>query len=89
MRLLGFIISEIFGVPETHRANMLEWAKDIGTFFGAAGGSTIEMEELARKADKAAAKFCALITQLIEQRPLLCGSRFSSYGVNYLLDQIT
>ncbi|MEG4634807.1 cytochrome P450 [Microcoleus sp. AR_TQ3_B6] len=66
--LPGFIISEIFGVPETDRANLLEWARDIGTFFGAAGGSTIEMAELARKADKAAVNFCALIRQLIEQR---------------------
>jgi len=66
--LPGIIITEIFGVPETDRANMLGWATDITTFFGAAGGSTIEMEELARKADKAAAKFCALIRQLIEQR---------------------
>jgi cytochrome P450 PksS len=66
--LPGIIITEIFGVPETDRANMLEWARDIGTFFGAAGGSTIEMEELARKAEKAAAQFCALIRQLIEQR---------------------
>jgi cytochrome P450 PksS len=66
--LPGIIITEIFGVPETDRANMLGWARDIGTFFGAAGGSTIEMAELARKADKAAAKFCALIRQLIEQR---------------------
>jgi cytochrome P450 PksS len=66
--LPGIIITEIFGVPETDRANMLQWARDIGTFFGAAGGSTIEMEELARKADKAAVKFCALIRQLIEQR---------------------
>jgi len=66
--LPGIIITEIFGVPETDRANMLEWARDIGTFFGAAGGSTIEMAELARKADKAAAQFCALIRQLIEQR---------------------
>ena len=66
--LPGIIITEIFGVPETDRANLLEWARDIGTFFGAAGGSTIEMEQLARKADKAAAQFCALIRQLIEQR---------------------
>jgi cytochrome P450 PksS len=66
--LPGIIITEIFGVPETDRANMLGWATDITTFFGAAGGSTIEMEELARKADKAAAQFCALIRQLIEQR---------------------
>jgi cytochrome P450 PksS len=66
--LPGIIITEIFGVPETDRANMLQWARDIGTFFGAAGGSTIEIEELARKADKAAVKFCALIRQLIEQR---------------------
>jgi cytochrome P450 PksS len=62
------IITEIFGVPETERANMLGWATDITTFFGAAGSSTIEMEKLARKADKAAAQFCALIRQLVEQR---------------------
>jgi cytochrome P450 PksS len=66
--LPGIIITEIFGVPETDRANMLGWARDITTFFGAAGGSTIEMAELARKADKSAAEFCALIRQLIEQR---------------------
>jgi cytochrome P450 len=66
--LPGFIISEIFGVPETDRAHLLEWARDIVTFFGAAGGSTIEMEELARKADKAAAQFSALIRQLVAQR---------------------
>ena len=66
--LPGIIITEIFGVPETDRANMLEWARDIGTFFGPAGGSTIEMAELARKADKAAVQFSALITQLVEQR---------------------
>jgi pimeloyl-[acyl-carrier protein] synthase len=66
--LPGIIITEIFGVPETDRANLLGWARDITTFFGAAGGSTIEIEELARKADKAAAQFCALIRQLIEQR---------------------
>jgi len=66
--LPGFIITEIFGVPETDRANMLEWARDLTTFFGAAGGSTIEMEGLARKADKAAAQFSAVIRQLIEQR---------------------
>jgi cytochrome P450 PksS len=73
--LPGIIITEIFGVPETDRANLLEWARDIGTFFGAAGGSTIEMEELARKADKAAAQFCALIRQLIEQRRRQPGNR--------------
>src|SRR4028119_2227156 len=66
--LPGFILPEIMGVPETDRANMLEWARDIITFFGAAGDSTIEMEELARKADKGAAQFSALITQLVEQR---------------------
>jgi pimeloyl-[acyl-carrier protein] synthase len=66
--LPGIIITEIMGVPETDRANLLGWARDIGTFFGAAGGSTIEMEGLARKADKAAAQFSALIAQLVEQR---------------------
>jgi pimeloyl-[acyl-carrier protein] synthase len=66
--LPGFIIPEIMGVPETDRANLLQWSRDIGTFFGAADGSTIEIEELARKADKAAAQYSALIRQLIEQR---------------------
>src|SRR4028119_1341031 len=66
--LPGIIITEIFGVPETDRANMLEWARDIGRFFGAAGGSTIEMAELARKADKAAAQVCVLIRALGEKR---------------------
>jgi cytochrome P450 PksS len=66
--LPGFIIPEIFGVPETDRANLLEWARDIAQIFGASGGSTIEMEELVRKADKAAAQVSALIKQLVEQR---------------------
>jgi cytochrome P450 PksS len=66
--LPGFILPEIFGVPETDRANLLEWARDITTFFGPADGSTIEIEELARKADKAAAQFSAFIRQLVEQR---------------------
>jgi cytochrome P450 PksS len=66
--LPGFILPEIMGVPETDRANLLEWAMDIAKIFGAAGGSTIDIEELARKADKAAVQFSALIRQLVEQR---------------------
>jgi cytochrome P450 len=66
--LPGFIIPEIMGVPETDRANLLEWAMDITQIFGVAGGSTIEIEEVARKADKAAVQFCAVIRQLVEQR---------------------
>jgi pimeloyl-[acyl-carrier protein] synthase len=66
--LPGFIIPEIIGVPETDRANLLKWAMDITQIFGVAGGSTIEIEELARKADKAAVEFSALIRQLVEQR---------------------
>jgi cytochrome P450 PksS len=66
--LPGFILPEIMGVPETDRANLLEWARDITQIFGTSGGSTIEIEELARKADKAAAQVSALIRQLVEQR---------------------
>jgi len=66
--LPGFILPEIFGVPETDRANLLEWTMDTAKIFGAAGGSNIEIEELARKADKAAVQVSALITQLVEQR---------------------
>src|SRR4028118_506801 len=66
--LPGFILPEIFGVPETDRANLVEWARDITQIFGTSGGSTIEIEELARKAGKAAAQVSALITQLGEQR---------------------
>ncbi len=60
------ILTQIFGVPETDRAQFIKWAMDVTTFFGAPGGSNIE--ELARNADKAAAQFSALIRQLIEQR---------------------
>src|SRR4028118_975047 len=66
--LPGFILPEIMGVPETDRANLLEWASDITKIFGAAGGSTSEIEELARKADKAAVQVGALIRELVEQR---------------------
>ena len=66
--LPGFILPEIFGVPETDRVHLLEWAMDIVKIFGAAGGSNIEIEELARKADKAAVQVSALIRQLVEQR---------------------
>jgi len=66
--LPGVILPEIMGVPETDRGNLLEWTMDIVKIFGAAGGSTIDIEELARKADKAAVQFSALIRQLVEQR---------------------
>ncbi|MBD2527155.1 cytochrome P450 [Nostoc sp. FACHB-133] len=64
--LPGLIIAEIFGVPEAQRANLIEWAIDMGTFWGAPGSSNIE--EYARKADLAAAQFSELISQLIEER---------------------
>lgn len=64
--LPALIIAEIFGVPEDDRANLIEWASDIGTLWGAPGGQNIE--ELARKADHAAIQFTQLIQQLIEQR---------------------
>lgn len=60
------VLTQIFGVPETDRANFIEWAMDIGKFFGSPGGENIE--ELALHADKAAAQFSALIKQLIAER---------------------
>jgi cytochrome P450 PksS len=66
--LPGCILPEIIGVPETDRAKLQQWAMDIAQIFGAAGGSNIEIEELVRKADKAAVQFSALIRQLVEQR---------------------
>ena len=62
------IITQIFGVPETDSANLLEWARDFGTFFSAPDSSNIEIEECARQADLAATEFSALIGQLVEQR---------------------
>ncbi len=64
--LPALIIAEIFGVPEGDRANLIEWASDIGTLWGAPSGQNIE--ELACKADQAAIQFTQLIQQLIEQR---------------------
>jgi cytochrome P450 PksS len=63
--LPALIIAEIFGVPESDQANLIEWASDIGTFWGAPGGT---MEEFARKADRSAIQFTTLIGQLIEER---------------------
>ncbi len=60
------ILTQIFGVPETDRANFIKWAMDISTFFGVLGGSNIE--EFALHADLAATQFSALIRQLIEER---------------------
>lgn len=64
--LPGLIIAEIFGVPEVQRASLIEWAIDMGTFWGAPGSANIE--EYAHKADIAAARFSALMSQLIEER---------------------
>lgn len=64
--LPALIIAEIFGVPKQDHANLIEWASDIGTLWGAPGGQHIEA--LARKADYAAIQFTQLIQQLIEQR---------------------
>lgn len=64
--LPALIIAEIFGVPEDQRDNLIEWALDIGTFWGAPG--TGDIETLARKADAGAAQFTALIRSLIEDR---------------------
>lgn len=64
--LPALIIAEIFGVPEGDRANLIQWATDIGTFWGAPSGKNIE--ELARKADTATIQFTHLIEQLIKER---------------------
>ncbi|MGK7872104.1 MAG: cytochrome P450 [Xenococcaceae cyanobacterium] len=64
--LPALIIAEIFGVPEENRDDLIQWALDIGTFWGAPGGQDIET--LARKADVGAEQFTALMSQLIEAR---------------------
>jgi pimeloyl-[acyl-carrier protein] synthase len=64
--LPALIIAEIFGVPEGDRDNLIEWASDIGTFWGAPGGDN--MEELARKADRSSIQFTHLIQRLVEER---------------------
>jgi cytochrome P450 PksS len=64
--LPALIIADIFGVPECDRDNLIQWAMDIGTFWGAPGGQDIET--LARKADASAAQFEQLILALIEER---------------------
>lgn len=64
--LPALIIAEIFGVPESNQANLIQWAADIGTLWGAPSGHNIE--ELARKADASAIQFTTLIHNLIEER---------------------
>ncbi|MBD2691569.1 cytochrome P450 [Anabaena catenula] len=64
--LPSLIIAKIFDVPESYRANLIQWGRDIGTFRGAPSGNNIE--ELARKADTGADQFRALINQLVAER---------------------
>jgi cytochrome P450 len=40
--VLPRLIAEIFGVPETDRANLIKWAIDMTTFGSAPGSSNIE-----------------------------------------------
>ena len=64
--LPAMTIAEIFGVPERDRANLIQWAADIGTFWGSPSGKDIE--ELARRADTASTQFTQLIEQIVEER---------------------
>jgi cytochrome P450 PksS len=64
--LPALIIAEIFGVPKEHQKDLIRWAGDIGTFWGAPSSANIE--ELARFADEGALQFSALIRQLVEER---------------------
>jgi pimeloyl-[acyl-carrier protein] synthase len=64
--LPALIIAEIFGVPEDERENLIGWAIDMGTFWGAPGGPDIE--KYARAADRAAVQFASLIRRLVEER---------------------
>jgi cytochrome P450 PksS len=64
--LPSLIIAKIFGVPESNHANLIQWATDISSFWGAPSGNNIE--ELARKADNSAAQFTAFINQLVAER---------------------
>jgi pimeloyl-[acyl-carrier protein] synthase len=71
--LPSLIIAKIFGVPESdafgersYRANLIQWATDISSFWGGPSGNNIE--ELAQKADTSAAQFITLINQLVAER---------------------
>ncbi|MGM3305906.1 cytochrome P450 [Anabaena sp. WFMT] len=64
--LPSLIIAKIFGVPESDRPNLIQWATDISTFWGVPSGNNIE--ELAQKADTSAAQFTAFINQLVAER---------------------
>ncbi len=64
--LPALIIADIFGVPEKDRGNLIEWASDIGTFWGAP--ATDNIEAVARKADKSAVLFTELMQEIIADR---------------------
>jgi cytochrome P450 len=64
--LPALIIADIFGVPEKDRSNLIEWASDIGTFWGAP--ATDNIEAVARKADNSAVLFTKLMQRIIADR---------------------
>jgi cytochrome P450 PksS len=64
--LPALIIADIFGVPEKDRGNLIAWASDIGTFWGAP--ATDNIEEVARRADRSAVLFTELMQRIIADR---------------------
>ncbi|WP_019499340.1 cytochrome P450 [Pseudanabaena sp. PCC 6802] len=64
--LPALIIADIFGVPEKDRGNLIEWAVDIGTFWGAP--ATDNIGAVARKADRSAVLFTELMQEIIAER---------------------
>lgn len=64
--LPALVIGAIFGVPAAERDRLIEWAADMGTFWGAPTGENIET--LARRADASSASCREYIMSLIEER---------------------
>jgi cytochrome P450 PksS len=69
--LPALTIADIFGAPAGDRENLIRWASEIGTFWGAPDGKNIEeitIEEIARKADRSSARFRDYIMELVDER---------------------
>ncbi|BAZ30758.1 cytochrome P450 like protein [Cylindrospermum sp. NIES-4074] len=72
LKLPVMVIMKIFDVPEQDRQNLMQWGMDVASFWGVSSSDNIQ--EVAHKADIAAASFTSAINKLVAERQQRLGT---------------